>query len=30
MVSYEKELESFADQVMKIEKTNGISQIRAT
>ena len=29
MVSHEKELESFADQVMKIEKTNGISQIKA-
>jgi exonuclease SbcC len=30
MVSHEKELESFADQVLKIEKTNGISQIKAT
>ena len=29
MVSHEKELESFADQVMKIEKKNGISQIQA-
>jgi hypothetical protein len=29
-VSREKELESFADQVMKIEKQNGISQIKAT
>jgi DNA repair exonuclease SbcCD ATPase subunit len=30
MVSHEKELESFADQVMKIEKNNGIHQIKAT
>jgi DNA repair exonuclease SbcCD ATPase subunit len=29
MVSHEKELESFADQVMKIEKKDGISQIKA-
>jgi exonuclease SbcC len=29
MVSHEKELESFADQVMRIEKNNGISQIKA-
>jgi DNA repair protein SbcC/Rad50 len=28
MVSHEKELESFAHQVMRIEKKNGISQIR--
>lgn len=28
MVSHEKELESFADQVMKIEKKDGISQIK--
>jgi exonuclease SbcC len=29
MVSHEKELESFADQVMKIEKKDGISEIKA-
>ena len=29
MVSHEKELESFADQVMRIEKKDGVSQIRA-
>ena len=29
MVSHEKELESFADQVMKIEKKDGVSQIKA-
>ncbi|MGA3193147.1 MAG: SMC family ATPase [Candidatus Bathyarchaeia archaeon] len=29
MVSHEKELESFADQVMRIEKKDGISQIKA-
>ena len=29
MVSHEKELESFADQVMKIEKKDGFSQIKA-
>jgi exonuclease SbcC len=29
MVSHEKELESFAHQVMRIEKKNGISQIRS-
>jgi exonuclease SbcC len=28
MVSHEKELESFAHQVMRIEKKNGISQIK--
>jgi exonuclease SbcC len=30
MVSHEKELESFADQVLRIEKKDGISQISAT
>jgi exonuclease SbcC len=30
MVSHEKELESFADQVLRIEKKDGISQIKAT
>ncbi len=29
MVSHEKELESFADQVMRIEKKNGVSQIKS-
>jgi exonuclease SbcC len=29
MVSHERELESFADQVMKVEKKDGISQIKA-
>jgi exonuclease SbcC len=29
MVSHEKELESFADQVMRIEKKDGVSQIKA-
>jgi exonuclease SbcC len=29
MVSHERELESFADQVMRVEKKDGISQIRA-
>jgi exonuclease SbcC len=28
MVSHEKELESFAHQVMRIENKNGISQIK--
>jgi exonuclease SbcC len=30
MVSHERELESFADQVMRVEKKDGISQIKAT
>jgi len=29
MVSHEKELESFADQVLRIEKKGGVSQIKA-
>jgi exonuclease SbcC len=29
MVSHEKELESFADQVMRVEKKDGVSQIKA-
>jgi len=29
MVSHEKELEGFANQVMRIEKKNGVSQIKA-
>ena len=30
MVSHEKELESFADHVLTVEKKNGVSQIRVT
>lgn len=29
MVSHERELESFADQVFRIEKSNGVSTIKA-